>query len=235
MAGMTTSPQLRESPETTNAQGCSARAPAASRRNVARRMAARRNAACMGNDTACVKSDGIAVRDLSVDVRSAWTAERTPKSRCAILLRVPGFVTSRCSGGFWFAAALPQALDQQIEHRNEERVQYRAHDHAPEYGGAYGVASVFSSAARGNQGDNPQDESQRRHKNRTQPDACGFDGGVEDRHTASAQLLGEFDDQDGVLGREADQHDESHLAEDVVLLAAEPLCGKRAEQCHRHG
>ena len=35
-------------------------------------------------------------------------------------------------------------------------------------------------------------------------------------------LLGELDDQDRVLGREADQHDEADLREDVVVHAAQP-------------
>ena len=50
-----------------------------------------------------------------------------------------------------------------------------------------------------------------------------------------AQLLGELHDQDRVLGRQTYEHDESNLAVDVVLLAADPLGGKRSEQCHGHG
>src|SRR5215813_2043459 len=35
------------------------------------------------------------------------------------------------------------------------------------------------------------------------------------------ELLGEFDDQDRVLRRQRDQHDEAHLRENVVVLPAQ--------------
>ena len=38
------------------------------------------------------------------------------------------------------------------------------------------------------------------------------------RHAAFAQLLREFHDQDGVLGRESHQHDQSHLAKSFCWL-----------------
>jgi hypothetical protein len=112
----------------------------------------------------------------------------------------------------------------------KNKVQNRAHDHAAENRRAYGVASVFSGAAGDDQRDDAQNEGERRHENRTQADAGGFNGRVENGHAALAQLLGEFHDQDGVLGGEADEHDQSDLAVDVVLLAAEPLRAERAEQ-----
>ena len=46
--------------------------------------------------------------------------------------------------------------------------------------------------------------------------------------------LGEFDDQDGVLARQADQHDESDLREDVVVAALEPHARDGEQQAHRH-
>src|SRR5208282_700735 len=109
------------------------------------------------------------------------------------------------------------------------------HDHTAEDRCAYGVASVFSGAAGGDQRDNAEDEGEGSHENRAQADAGSFYGRVDNGHAAFAQLLGEFHDQDGVLGGEAYEHDESHLAVDIVLLAAEPLGGKRTEQRHGHG
>ena len=52
---------------------------------------------------------------------------------------------------------------------------------------------------------------------------AGLDRGVDDRSALLAQLLGELDDQDRVLGRQPDQHDQPDLAEDVVDQAAQPL------------
>ena len=39
--------------------------------------------------------------------------------------------------------------------------------------------------------------------------------GFADRHARRAQLVGELDDQDRVLARQADQHDVADLGEDV--------------------
>ena len=80
----------------------------------------------------------------------------------------------------------------------------------------------FSPAPRGDdQRNDAHDEGQRRHEDGTQTDAGRFHRGVKNGHAALAELLGEFDDQDGVLGGEADEHDESDLAVDVVLLTRE--------------
>src|SRR6185312_1781091 len=53
-------------------------------------------------------------------------------------------------------------------------------------------------------------------------------------HAATAELLGEFDDQDGVLGGEADEHDQADLTVDVVFEAAQRLRAQPAEHGYRH-
>jgi hypothetical protein len=47
-------------------------------------------------------------------------------------------------------------------------------------------------------------------------------------------LAGELDDQDRVLARQADQHDQADLGEDVVVAAGQPHAGDRGQQAHRH-
>ena len=59
-------------------------------------------------------------------------------------------------------------------------------------------------------------------------------GGLEPIAALLVQLLGEFDDQDRVLGGKADQHDESHLRENVVLLPAQQHADDRRHQAHRN-
>jgi len=49
-----------------------------------------------------------------------------------------------------------------------------------------------------------------------------------------AQLIGKFDDEDAVLGRQADQHDEPDLAVDVQRLPAPPETEQRAGHGQRH-
>ena len=75
-----------------------------------------------------------------------------------------------------------------------------------------------------------QDERERRHQNRPQPDARR--PRPRPRRSSGpvlAQLFGELDDQDRVLRRQADQHDESDLTEHVVRESAQELRAQRAE------
>src|SRR5207244_8147111 len=50
---------------------------------------------------------------------------------------------------------------------------------------------------------------------------------------AVLKLFREFDDEDGVLASESDEHNEADLREDVVFHRAEPDTVDRAEQTHR--
>ena len=58
--------------------------------------------------------------------------------------------------------------------------------------------------------------------------------GLEAGLAAFLGLLGELDDQDGVLGGQADQHDKADLRQDVVVQAAQIDAEDRGEQAHRH-
>src|SRR2546430_8192039 len=48
------------------------------------------------------------------------------------------------------------------------------------------------------------------------------------------QMLGELDDQYGVLTRQAHQHQEAYLREDVVVPVVELQSRDRGQQAHRH-
>ena len=93
---------------------------------------------------------------------------------------------------------------------------------------------LAARAARDHERHHPEDERERRHQNRPQTDARGFDGGVDDAHPATAQLLGELHDENAVLRRQADEHDEANLAVHVVDQSAPPLRQERAENGERH-
>ena len=69
-----------------------------------------------------------------------------------------------------------------------------------------------------------EDEGERGHQDGPEAELRGFDGGVDDDRPCFAKLLGELDDQDGVLGGQADEHDETDLAVDVVGEAAQDDC-----------
>ncbi len=62
----------------------------------------------------------------------------------------------------------------------------------------------------------------------------GFDGGGEAIASRIFQLLGELDDQNRVLGGKADQHDESDLGENIIVLSPQRDADDRGNQAHRH-
>jgi hypothetical protein len=50
----------------------------------------------------------------------------------------------------------------------------------------------------------------------------------------SLELLGELDDQDRILRRKTNQHDEAALGEDVVVLPAQQHASDRGNEAHGH-
>ena len=60
-----------------------------------------------------------------------------------------------------------------------------------------------------------QNEGNRGHHHRAKPHARAERRGLPDRHARLALLLGEFDDQDAVLGRQRDQHDQADLRVEI--------------------
>ncbi len=47
-------------------------------------------------------------------------------------------------------------------------------------------------------------------------------------------MFGEFDNEDGIFGGKTDEHNESDLGEDVIVLAAQPDATDGGEQAHRN-
>src|SRR5205814_7655235 len=78
------------------------------------------------------------------------------------------------------------------------------------------------------------DERYRRHEDGAQTQSAGFEHGAHYVHAFLLLVLRELDDQDGVLARKADQHDQSDLGEDVVVAATEPHAADGGEQTHGH-
>src|SRR5262249_2283080 len=78
-----------------------------------------------------------------------------------------------------------------------------------------------------------QDEGEGCHKNRPQTQLgsyeCSFLGGF----TLVVLHLGELHDQNGILGGEADEHDQSNLGISVVVQLAHPQEGERTKDGNR--
>ncbi len=58
--------------------------------------------------------------------------------------------------------------------------------------------------------------------------------GLQARLAGLLVLLGELDDQDRVLRRQADEHHEADLGQDVVVQPHQPDAGHGGKQAHRH-
>ena len=71
------------------------------------------------------------------------------------------------------------------------------------------------------------DERDRGHHDRPQPQAAGFERGLDDALALQLELARELDDQDRVLAREPHQHDQPDLHEDVVVAAGQPHADQR--------
>ena len=122
-----------------------------------------------------------------------------------------------------------------VERRREQQPEQRDAKHPREDGGAQRLARFRAGAGGDDQRHDAENEGERRHQNRPQPLACGVGRRLESIEPELIfSLLREFDDQDGVLAREPDEHDETDLREDVVVLSAKQHAGDRRQEAHRH-
>ena len=83
-------------------------------------------------------------------------------------------------------------------------------------------------------GSDAENERERGHQDGAEPQLRGLDGGFGDGSSLGAQLFGELHDQNGVFGREADEHDQADLAVDIVGHAAQRHQAECAEHGHGH-
>ena len=84
------------------------------------------------------------------------------------------------------------------------------------------------------QRDGADDEGQGRHDDRAETDLGGFDGSRYGIHTAFIDTdLSVFDDQDGVLGGQADDGQDTDLEVEVILLIQEISKDRCPEQACR--
>src|SRR5271170_433874 len=71
------------------------------------------------------------------------------------------------------------------------------------------------------QGHAAQDEGERRHQDGSQSQSCAGEGRFNERLPAVVFDLGKFHDEDGILGRQTDQHDQANLSVDIIFKVAE--------------
>src|SRR5256885_15687949 len=101
--------------------------------------------------------------------------------------------------------------------RNEEDTDGAGRQHAADDSGAHDLASDGAGAGSGPERDAAEDESERGHKDGAKAQARALERRVGEGLTLLKFLFGELDDQNGVLGGEADEHDQADLRIDIAF------------------
>src|SRR5581483_8397922 len=120
------------------------------------------------------------------------------------------------------AAAPGKFLNHIERHWNEENSNDGRREHAAHYRRPEDLPGLSARATSDRQRDHTQDERERRHQNRPQSYPRGGQRRVGDRLSSFVFTLGELDNEDGVLGGQADEHNETNLREHVILKRAQP-------------
>ena len=79
-----------------------------------------------------------------------------------------------------------------------------------------------------------ENEGEGGHQNGPQAELGAFERGINQRLALLVAHLGKLDDENGVFGRQADEHDQTDLGIDVVFEVTDHQAGKRAEHGDGH-
>lgn len=90
-------------------------------------------------------------------------------------------------------------------------------DHPSDYCGTENTAGHCSGARRSPQGNASQNECKSGHEDGPETDAGTSQGSFFDALAAFVLRFSEFDDQNRVLGSQANEHDEADLSVDIVF------------------
>src|SRR5512143_350122 len=112
-------------------------------------------------------------------------------------------------------AAMGQLLNYREGHGDQEYSDARSGEHASDHSEAHNVPRQGASTRRRGERYASQNEREGGHQDRSQPEFGAFQGRVLGALTLVVLDLRELDDQNGVLGGQADQHDEPDLRVDV--------------------
>src|SRR5580658_117225 len=119
------------------------------------------------------------------------------------------------SGAACFAHG--KALDDIKNRGNKEDAQSAGCEHAADHGGAHDLTCDRPCTAGGPERDTAKDEGEGSHQDGAKAQAGAFESGIDERLALFILILGKFDDEDGVFGRETDEHDQADLRVHVVF------------------
>ena len=132
------------------------------------------------------------------------------------------------------AKALAERAAGDVENGGEDQAEGGHSDHPEEDRGAERLAKLPARAARDHQRQHAEDEGEAGHQDRAKPGARRLDRRLDRPCAALFGLLGEFDDQDRILRRQRDQHDQADLGQDIIVHPPQVHAGHRRQQRHRH-
>ena len=129
---------------------------------------------------------------------------------------------------------MPAPRKKGIRGRDDEQREQRSEAHAADDDPA-DLCPRFAARSGGErERHGSQHHRARCHQDRAQPERCRIDDRVEQRLALGAQLVGEFDDQNPMLGDQPDERDQPHLAVNVERSSGQPQHEQRAGHRQRH-
>ena len=108
-----------------------------------------------------------------------------------------------------------------VDGGDDEEGEEAGEEEAADDGDTEGLAGAGGGAEREGYGENAEDGGEAGHQDRAEAGDRGFEDRLNFREALFLPLVRELDDEDAVLGDEADEHDDADLAEDVQSLPGE--------------
>ena len=127
-----------------------------------------------------------------------------------------------------------QRLEEDEEHRHEEQQGKRSHKHTTNHTQTQRDIAHGTSTPLKNHRNQTYDKREGGHQDGTQTRLGGIECSFNDGHSLTAAFAGIFRNQNGSLGQQADEHDDTHLHIDVVLQFCEIDEHKAANQSEWH-
>ena len=122
-----------------------------------------------------------------------------------------------------------QPFDEHEQHRDDEDRNGRRRQHAGDDGGPQDPPRNRAGARGDPERQETEDERERSHEHRPEAKPCSLQGGVHERSALFQLSLGELDDEDRVLRRKTDEHDEPDLAVHVQVVLSQKQSSESAE------
>src|ERR1039458_2497226 len=116
-----------------------------------------------------------------------------------------------------------------IGHWDDENCEQSGRQHAPDYRRPKYSPRNRARTAGDCQGNGAENKSERRHQDRSEANTRPLQSRIQRGLALHAFRSGELDDQNSVLCRKANQHNQADLSVHIILKAPDPKSQKRAK------